>query len=732
MIQYVHLVAVLLAGAACITTASESANRWAIISVGECSARCRDEAPGLRNLTFGCYAGGSAGLVALPGTSPKLYAAKSDEGRLPDDRCSAIQMPSIQSVECPPPVSCTPASLTSQYRWRFDFAGDVRCSARCNQIGSLSVPARCVDAKTGQVADQTQRCESREARPELGLPCYQFEGCVGPVWKAGPWGPCSRPCGLGEMERPVECYQLVDSPEGPSYHLRQGQCSHLDEKPHLREYCLMEPRCPPYYRVSPGKCRPHFSAPGSSSEQRLCNETGLTRNSPQCVQLTGDLRTRSNTTVRVSSSNCRSLPRPPPFSKCQVDVETLRQYRIKCINASAAAKEPQFQLAASSILVQMERRESLQVKCGQSATVIPGTRVRLHCPVANFKPAKLGWQRLSGRRDAVRTFTAVKSFTQCRSRICQIDGDLIITRFRPKDSGVYQVSASNVNTTLSLHSHSAYEAYVQAYLPRMMLLMQPNSNSASGRPQAQLDSPNRDALLWMTGPWTSCSVPCGGEGQKTRTVHCEQLRSSSYSVVPDDSCLKLLGDKPPMSERCGSHVCPVWRAGPWDSECSTQRCYSTGFSLLTRRVQCINQANDTLPDAQCGHEPKPESVHRCRNDLCQPEWLTGPWSKCSVSCGAYGFSSRQIRCVWRQNGGPAGIACENLELPKGYQACYNGPCERLGCEDLSPVCRIYQASALCAHPSLRRNCCKTCGEYQLHVYRSLQSTHLVSGSRTAA
>lgn len=55
---------------------------------------------------------------------------------------------------------------------------------------------------------------------------------------------------------------------------------------------------------------------------------------------------------------------------------------------------------------------------------------------------------------------------------------------------------------------------------------------------------NTQACQWLTGDWSSCTLPCGG-GTQSRSVQCE------VSLDPS----KCLGPEPPTTQTCNTQAC---------------------------------------------------------------------------------------------------------------------------------------------------------------------------------
>lgn len=68
---------------------------------------------------------------------------------------------------------------------------------------------------------------------------------------------------------------------------------------------------------------------------------------------------------------------------------------------------------------------------------------------------------------------------------------------------------------------------------------------------------------WVPYPWGNCSSPCGEGGVQTREIACQQVISSGYPSLVENSLCEHLA-KPPQQQRCNKgRVCASWHTGPW-------------------------------------------------------------------------------------------------------------------------------------------------------------------------
>ncbi|CAF1269078.1 unnamed protein product, partial [Didymodactylos carnosus] len=139
---------------------------------------------------------------------------------------------------------------------------------------------------------------------------------------------------------------------------------------------------------------------------------------------------------------------------------------------------------------------------------------------------------------------------------------------------------------------------------------------------------------------------------QSRLVFCADKSGKLY---PDVYCgnttrLKTL-QSCPNSHHTRTTICTrisdlrEWHAGAW-SECST----TCGSGIQRRAVFCIRFAGSLaskIKDEACEPNHKPEDTKACSIQECRGRWITGPWGKCSSSCGS-GYRFRTAYC-WKDN-----------------------------------------------------------------------------------
>ncbi|XP_052283601.1 ADAMTS-like protein 1 isoform X4 [Dreissena polymorpha] len=172
--------------------------------------------------------------------------------------------------------------------------------------------------------------------------------------------------------------------------------------------------------------------------------------------------------------------------------------------------------------------------------------------------------------------------------------------------------------------------------------------------------------------WGACSKSCG-DGVQSSSVVC--WSRSNNSEVLETYCGHMPKPVTPPTRPCANNVSCYfrWHAFKWGS-CSR----TCGEGLRYRRVMCLKQQTSGkpkhVPDRKCA-DVKPSMNAQCNMGDC-PEWLTGPWSPCSVSCG-FGEQKRKVVCRAKSVD-----SCESAHKPETEQKCYAGKsCEGYDIEE---------------------------------------------------
>uniref|UniRef100_A0A3Q1JCI1 Uncharacterized protein n=1 Tax=Anabas testudineus TaxID=64144 RepID=A0A3Q1JCI1_ANATE len=144
---------------------------------------------------------------------------------------------------------------------------------------------------------------------------------------------------------------------------------------------------------------------------------------------------------------------------------------------------------------------------------------------------------------------------------------------------------------------------VQCFDMRNQRLLRPfHCRAMSPRPQTQMPCNSQSCLKWYTSSWGLCSEVCGG-GEQQRIVTCPE----------EDQCDRAL--QPSIIQTCNSQPCSQWLTGSW-GQCSA----SCGGGVQHRLIKCVNtkaETDEEVEEAQCDHEPKPESAQKCNLQECE-------------------------------------------------------------------------------------------------------------------
>lgn len=174
-------------------------------------------------------------------------------------------------------------------------------------------------------------------------------------------------------------------------------------------------------------------------------------------------------------------------------------------------------------------------------------------------------------------------------------------------------------------------------------------------------SDNDDIEYYWDIGWSVCSKTCG-EGLQVPYEVCKS--SVSGEEVAAMLCSSISKPTLPKTRECVEmSSCEFrWHISKWGS-CS--RTCGEGFKY--RRVVCLKHHQSTkkhVPDRKCV-DVRPDGKAPCNLGEC-PEWLTGPWSQCSVTCG-YGQQKRKVVCR-----ASSVDLCISEHKPVRIQKCYAG------------------------------------------------------------
>ncbi|XP_018607885.2 A disintegrin and metalloproteinase with thrombospondin motifs 7 [Scleropages formosus] len=227
--------------------------------------------------------------------------------------------------------------------------------------------------------------------------------------------------------------------------------------------------------------------------------------------------------------------------------------------------------------------------------------------------------------------------------------------------------------------------------------------AASKRPVPARRCYLRPCSTWRAGVWSKCSRNCGG-GVKHREIQCFDVRDQR--PLRPFHC-QAVAPGPPTRALCSLQACMDWYASSW-GQCS-EVC---GGGEQQRLVTCAEPG-------KCEESLRPNRIQTCNSQPCA-QWVTGFWGQCSASCGG-GVRRRLVKCV-DVRAEPEGTPeedpaqCDHTAWPENTEKCNVQECgsptgetclrDRLTFR----FCQTLQWLGRCHLPTVRAQCCRTCGQ----------------------
>ncbi|TSM77392.1 Papilin [Bagarius yarrelli] len=173
----------------------------------------------------------------------------------------------------------------------------------------------------------------------------------------------------------------------------------------------------------------------------------------------------------------------------------------------------------------------------------------------------------------------------------------------------------------------------------------------------------KEGHYWSFGSWSACSKECGS-GYQSRLVFC----TFDNEAYPDYLCASLI--RPLNNRTCNEQQCPLtrsWKVGEWN-QCSV----TCGGGTQVRQVECMSHdvsGKRPVEDSLCeAYTPRPVSRQTCNMQHCA-KYSVSSWSQCSVTCGS-GEQTREVMCVNSAEGNRvADYICAGLRKPPSMQIC---------------------------------------------------------------
>ncbi|KAM5170849.1 ADAMTS-like protein 3 [Mantella aurantiaca] len=168
-----------------------------------------------------------------------------------------------------------------------------------------------------------------------------------------------------------------------------------------------------------------------------------------------------------------------------------------------------------------------------------------------------------------------------------------------------------------------------------------------------------DQPTFIPEAWSPCSVSCG-RGMQVREIKCRILLTFTQTELelPEEEC----EDEKPVMERscymppCYGDASVLVSELPSEGEDSAEiydweyigftPCSSSCSGGIQEAIAaCLHiQTKRIVNNSLCDSSMRPPAMTRaCNTKLCPPRWQTGPWSRCSATCGV-GIQTRDVHC----------------------------------------------------------------------------------------
>ena len=461
-----------------------------------------------------------------------------------------------------------------------------------------SVTCRALLASGKEARVDEARCVA-EDKPNDVQDCNSFD--CRPVWRADPWLGCNQTCGRGLELRNVVCHQLRLNADD-FIEVADDECD-AAQKPITQRYCS-EVNCDPVWFAYQFAVCPVSCGGGIHSRRVVCQQL---RGDGQLVEVSNSLcppAVRPTDTQTCGAVNCPAQWRAELYDDCSVECGGGEQSRLVLCEV----------LQANSVTVQVEDTDCIQ---GDKPIVTRPCQV-IDCPpywnVSTFVDCSV----------------SCGGGEQSRQVICQqLKADGVVVRVPGRDCRATEQPADTRTCNV-------------------------------------VDCP----ALWRADSFEQCSRTCGN-GTQSRRVICERVTSQGQLVTISSSLCDPAA-MPHVMQRCSEHDCPpIWITTPW-SEC-TLTCGQGTRARSVMCEQTLQSGEVTLvDDNNCPTSTRPGSEEFCNEFDCVPEWLTGDFNTCSKTCGN-GSQSREVICQQRQRNGIVATvtdtSCPPVSQPTRNRRC---------------------------------------------------------------
>ncbi|XP_008064182.1 SCO-spondin [Carlito syrichta] len=653
--------------------------------------------------------------LCLQGTHPRTLGDSWLQGEC--QQCSCTPEGVIcEDTECAVPGTWTLWSPWSDCPVSCGGGNHVRARA-CMALAPGHGGPSCLGPNT-----QTQRCGWQ--------PCLSLlENCS---W--GPWGPCSRSCGLGLASRSGSCSCLLVEADPTC----NGTFLHLDSQACYPGPCLEECVWSSWSRWTRCSCQ----VPVQQRYRHQGPASRRARAASSCTRLDGHFRP-------CTINNCAEDSCTPPFefqacgSPCAGLCATHLSHQL-CQDLPPCQPGcycPKGLLEQAGDCIPPEQCNCWHISGeGTRVTLAPGDRLRLGCKECECQRGEL--QCTSQGCEGLLPLTSWSEWSPCGP--C-LPPSALAPAFRTAVEGHWPQDPAGLSATSTPLLASAQ------YRHRLCL------DPETGRPWAgdphlctaplsqQRFCPDpgacSDSCQWSPwGPWSPCQVPCSG-GVRLRWREAggplgggcrepwAQTQSCNMGPCPGESCEAR---DTVLTLSCANQ-CPRSCADLWDRvQCLQGPCHPgcrcpPGQLVQDGHCVPVSSCRCGLPSTNASWELAPGQVVQldCQNCSCVNGSLVclhrecpllGPWSawsNCSAPCGG-GTMERHRSC----EGSPGGEPCQAQDM-QHQQECNLQPCPECSpgqvfsaCATSCPrLCSHLQPGAICVQEPCQPSC--GCPEGQL-------------------
>ncbi|XP_055330583.1 ADAMTS-like protein 1 [Paramacrobiotus metropolitanus] len=622
-----------------------------------------------------------------------------DQAPVEEKFCKNVARPPELKQSCNE-IPCPPRWNTSEFS---------ACSRTCGG-GTQTRTIQCVQELGASAGDVLLLPQSSCSYP----PPRDFIACAStdcaPVWDVEPFGPCSRTCGKGIMERNVVCRQRLASGDVQDIAEPDGVCP--KHRPSAIKSCFRSV-CPPGATGAPSKGHSPPVTLNMFKSKTKANKLKVANSAVHVLHEGTDLRLK----CPVSGKPGQRPPvtwlkdgKPVQYStnpKAHVKMSHLGAIKIRSLRKADAGT---YTCRAGSV------QESVQLKVVSRtvSTKQPSSPLFVGGSTGNTI------QRFyANSTDALRILQTVsQKTTPFSNAIADNNGNTAEqTRYYADQSPVTELpaldySGKNVEELVI----NVLDMFRKPRGLQQIFVDQPLETAGDGQKVSVRSRSGQSmvAVEWVNGEWSPCSRSCGGAGSQVRSSNCQARLDKEQQVAPHALCISAGLSSPPETARvCGWEECPEWRTTAWE-DCESGQCFSLEAATQTRNVSCGFPNGSRVADELCGADSAPRKERECPNPKCKAVWWTGPWSECTVTCGQGGYRSRILKCVYFGTTKPAGNNCRGLERPPVKEPCEGVPecnSEEPHCRDHFKYCDFANPLKLCRQKAYRLRCCRTCNAH---------------------